>query len=213
MTLVICATGASYILVAFNTLFLQRLPIDYRCSVLINFPNELLFLAVTFFGSVKMYADDQEIVPLQGVAVKYKSTLDKGPSLVHNTVYTQDTTYTKGELRAPRPETVLQWMNQKAFVVTDPPVDANPTLARSNSLVFWKKAISFFMPNHLFLHGHLVAIKETPPAVLMSITSQSEKKQLCKQGMASQCRRAITEVEFQRMQHILQKNHKFLNLN
>ena len=95
-----------------------------------------------------MYADDQEIVPstippLQGVAVKYKSTLDNLLSFVHNTVYTRDTTYTKGELRALTPENVLHWMNLKAFGVTDPPVDANPTLARANSLEYWKKPCRF----------------------------------------------------------------------
>ena len=95
-----------------------------------------------------MYADDQEIVPstippLQGVAVKYKSTLDNLLSFVHNTVYTRDTTYTKGELRALTPENVLHWMNLKAFGVTDPPVDANPTLARSSHMRFGRKRFRF----------------------------------------------------------------------
>jgi hypothetical protein len=42
-------------------------------------------------------------------------------------------------------------MNIKRFGVADPPKDANPMSARSISLAFWKKAISFFMPNHLIV--------------------------------------------------------------
>jgi hypothetical protein len=40
-------------------------------------------------------------------------------------------------------------MNVKAFGVPDPPSDANPTFAQSNSLAYWNKAISFFMPDRL----------------------------------------------------------------
>jgi hypothetical protein len=102
------------------------------------------------------YADDLEIAPstippLQGVALTYKSTLDSVLSFVHHTEYSRDKTYTKGELRALTPENILHWMNLKAFGVTDPPADANPISARSNSLSFWKKAISFFMPNRLMV--------------------------------------------------------------
>jgi hypothetical protein len=96
------------------------------------------------------YADDLEIAPstippLQGVALTYKSTLDSVLSFVHHTEYSRDKTYTKGELRALTPENILHWMNLKAFGVTDPPADANPISARSNSLSFWKKAISFLI--------------------------------------------------------------------
>ena len=101
------------------------------------------------------YPDDDKIAsstipPLQGAALKYKPTLDSFISFVHNRgPYTREKTYSKGELRALTPQNVLLWMNLKTFGVVDPPADANPTLARSNSLAFWKKAISFFMPNRL----------------------------------------------------------------
>ena len=94
------------------------------------------------------YADDEEIAPstvppLEGVAVKYKSTLDSLLSFVHKTEYTQETTYTKGKLHALTPENVLHWMNIKTFGMADPPMDANPISARSNSLAFWKKRYRF----------------------------------------------------------------------
>jgi hypothetical protein len=40
-------------------------------------------------------------------------------------------------------------MNVKTFDNPDPPLDANPTECRCCSLKFWKKALPFFMPDHL----------------------------------------------------------------
>jgi hypothetical protein len=158
------------------------------------------------------YADDEEIAPstvppLEGVAVKYKSTLDSLLSFVHKTEYTRETTYTKGELRALTPENVLHWMNIKTFGVADPPMDANPISARSNSLAFWKKAISFFMPNRLIVWTS--GRNEGNPTRSIDVNNlikRVKKKEVRKQGVASQCRRAITEAEFRAMQKILQKH-------
>jgi hypothetical protein len=40
-------------------------------------------------------------------------------------------------------------MNLKCFGTPDPALDTDPKLARSNTLQFYKKAVSFFMPDHL----------------------------------------------------------------
>ena len=151
------------------------------------------------------YEDDAEIAPstippLQGVAAAYKSTLDNLMSFVHFTAapYSRDKTYTKGELRALTPENVLHWMNLKAFgAVADPPMDANPTLARGNSLAFWKKAISFFMPNRLmvWVSGRNEG-NPTRSIEVNNLIKRVKKKEVRKQGAALQCRRAITEDEF-----------------
>jgi len=160
------------------------------------------------------YEDDAEIapstiLPLQGVATAYKSTLNNLMSFVHLTAapYSRDKTYTKGELRALTPENVLHWMNLKAFGVADPPMDANPTLARGNSLAFWKKAISFFMPNRLmvWVSGRNEG-NPTRSIEVNNLIKRVKKKEVRKQGAASQCRRAITEDEFRTMQKIL-RNH------
>ena len=101
---------------------------------------------------MQAYDNDHELVastipPLQGVAVQYKVTLDHLMSFAHGIEYTCNHTYTKGELHALTPLDVLRWMNVKTFGDhPDPAVDANPTSARSNSLEFYKKAISHFMP-------------------------------------------------------------------
>ena len=162
------------------------------------------------------YPDDNEISPttippLQGVAIQYKASLDCLVSFVHGCTYTCDKTYTKGELRALTPDDVLHWMNLKAFGLTDPPTDANPTLARSSSLAFWKKAISFFMPNRLIVwtSGRNEG-NPTRSIEVNNLIKRVRKKEVRKQGVASQCRRAITEVEFRRMQTIMQGHHDSL---
>jgi hypothetical protein len=73
---------------------------------------------------MQTYDDDNEIVastipPLQGVALRYKATLDNLMSFVHGREYTGDQTYTKGELRALTPLHVLQWMNLRTFGVAE----------------------------------------------------------------------------------------------
>jgi hypothetical protein len=88
-------------------------------------------------------------------------------------------------------------MNLKAFGVSDPPNDANPTFARSNSLAFWKKAISFLMPNRLI--PWYTGRNEGNPTRSIEINNlimRVKKKEVQKQGAASQSRRAIAEDEY-----------------
>jgi hypothetical protein len=143
------------------------------------------------------------------MALRYKATLDNLMSLVHGREYTRDQTYTKGELRALTPLHVLQWMNLRTFGVTDPALDANPTLARSNSLEFYKKSISFFMPNRLIVwvsgrnEGNPTRSNE-----VNNLIKRVRKKEVRKQGVAPQCRRAMTETEFRTMQNIFQNQQE-----
>jgi hypothetical protein len=98
-------------------------------------------------------------------------------------------------------------MNQKAFGVTDPALDANPTLARANLLEYWKKALSFFMPNRLIVW--VLGRNEGNPTRSIEVNNlikRVRKKEVRKQGVAPQCRRAMTEAEFRTMQNIL-RNH------
>lgn len=51
------------------------------------------------------------------------------------------------KLAAITPEDVVGYLNLKAFGTTEPPSDDScPPLCRSSTLVYYKKAISYFMP-------------------------------------------------------------------
>ena len=158
------------------------------------------------------YPDDNKLVPstippLEGVAVHYKATLDNLVSLVHGRQYRRNKSYTKGELRALTPTNILQWMNTKTFGVADPPTDANPTLARGNSLAYWKKAVSFFMPNRLipWVSGRNEG-NPTRSIEVNNLIRRVKRKEVRKQGVTSKCRRAMTEDEFRKMQNILHEH-------
>jgi hypothetical protein len=158
------------------------------------------------------YDDDDELVsstvpPLQGVARDYKSSLDSMMSFVHGVEYGRERQYTKGELRAVTPNDVLRWMNVKTFGIPDPPIDANPTGARSNTLAFWKKAISFFMPDRLV--SWVSGRNEGNPTRSIDVNNlirRVKKKEVRKQGVVSKAKRPLTEEEYRKLQKILQ-NH------
>jgi hypothetical protein len=132
--------------------------------------------------TMQQYIDDDGISPstmppLQGVTKQYKGTLDSLMSFEHGRVYGSGKTYTKGELRALTPKDVVCWMNLKSFGITDPPSDANPTLARSNILAYWKKASSFFMPNRLIVWV-LGRNERNPSRKVNSLIKRVKKKEV-----------------------------------
>jgi hypothetical protein len=52
--------------------------------------------------------------------------------------------YSQEELNRILPDDVICWMKLRSFGTPDPKLDADPKLARSNTLQFYKKALSFF---------------------------------------------------------------------
>ena len=78
-----------------------------------------------------------------------KATLDHFMSFAMNEAYACDYVYSDEELLQITPQMLLEWMNFRTFGTIMPAVDANPISARSSSLGYWKKAISFFHPNQL----------------------------------------------------------------
>jgi hypothetical protein len=64
--------------------------------------------------------------------------------------YTIDTVFDPvTQLGTITPEEIVRWMKFKAYGDPDAPSTANPIKARANSLMQYKKAISYFMPNKL----------------------------------------------------------------
>jgi hypothetical protein len=82
---------------------------------------------------------------------RYKSILDSLMSFLHQNdeKYGKEKVYSQEELNRILPDDVVRWMKLRSFGTPDPELDADPKLARSNTLQFYKKAISFFIPNRL----------------------------------------------------------------
>ncbi|KAI2508146.1 hypothetical protein MHU86_6319 [Fragilaria crotonensis] len=86
----------------------------------------------------------------------YKRILDSLMSSVHRLgpgqQYEYNRVYTEAEKRQVTPEELLRWLNMRTFGVPDPAPDTMiQPLVRANTIAFWKKAISFHMPDRL--HG------------------------------------------------------------
>ena len=67
-----------------------------------------------------------------------------------SSTYTKETVFTEERLLQIRLKQVLGYLTEKAYGRSSPSDDALPQFARKSSLEFYKKAISFFMPNKLY---------------------------------------------------------------
>jgi hypothetical protein len=66
----------------------------------------------------------------------------------NNTSYPEsDKTFTVEELTTITPEHIYRWMCKRVYDKEDPSAEDNPIHARSTTIAYWKKAISYFMPN------------------------------------------------------------------
>ena len=142
---------------------------------------------------------------------KYKRTLDHLMSFLHGLHSTQsygvDRRYTVEELYAITPSEVVRWMKFRTYGTPDPDVAANPLYARSNSLKFWKKSISFFMPNRLMPWSE--ARQEGNPTrstLVNDLIKQVKRKEARKQGAVSRTRRPMKASEFTLMHSVLKEN-------
>ena len=64
--------------------------------------------------------------------------------------YERDHDFTPEELNEIQPEEIEKWMCVKVYGIPEPGPDDNPTLGRASSLEYYKKALSYYMPNKLF---------------------------------------------------------------
>lgn len=130
------------------------------------------------------------------MAAIYKPTLVSMMSYLDSVQYDKDHTFTDVQLGLVTAADVLRWMNVKTFGIPDPPLDANPTLARSNSIKYWKKALSFFMPNRLMAWNRLTNQGNPTRSIeINDLIKRVKKKEVCKQGVPSSARRPMKERE------------------
>ena len=86
---------------------------------------------------------------MANAARTYHAVLVRLMAFTNNQPYAKDHVFSQDELAPLVPDDIVRWMCQEAYGTPDPGLDANPTNTRSSSLIFWKKAILFYMPNRL----------------------------------------------------------------
>jgi hypothetical protein len=151
--------------------------------------------------------------PTRGPKV-YKRILDSLMSSVHRLVeegqeeFGYEREYTDAEMRQVTPTELVRWLNMRTFGVTDPgPNTTIRPLVRANTLAFWKKAISFHMPDRL--HGWRSGSNDGNPtksAEMNDFIKRVKKLETRKQGAESQTRRPMQEIEFCRLHEVFKSS-------
>ena len=149
----------------------------------------------------------KSIMTVSGQKV-YKRILDSLMSSVHRRIqgerYEYGQVYTAEEMRQVTPEESMRWLNIQTFVVADAGRDiAIKPKVRANTLAFWKKAVSFYMPDRL--HGWRSGSNDGNPTKCAEVNDSIKyikKLEARKQGADSQTRRQMTENEFKRLHEI-----------
>ena len=95
------------------------------------------------------------------------------------------------------PSDLMRWFNMKTFGVENPQHGTNAIHARSNSLLGWKKQISFFMPNNHHQWNEISnSGNPTRSQELIQLIKFVKKREVRGQGIPSQARRPLEEAEF-----------------
>ena len=86
---------------------------------------------------------------INDVSIRYRTYLIEFMSFLHGRVqlYPSDTDFEQDVLVQIKPRDIERWMCKKVYGMTDPGLDNHPIHGRSSSLEFYKKALSYFMPN------------------------------------------------------------------
>ncbi len=137
----------------------------------------------------------------------YKAILVHFMSYVSGHAYDKDYEFSQEELGALNPMDVKKYMCMKAYGTAEPNRDDHPLFARSSTLMFWKKAISFYMPNKLMAWNAIAQVGNPTRSVEVNELIKTVKKQeVRKQGKLSTARRAITHPKFLRMLDYLKED-------
>jgi hypothetical protein len=136
----------------------------------------------------------------------YHATLVHFIKFTNGIAYAKDHQFVQDELSPLTPDDVARWMCQKAYGTPEP--NANPTQAQFSSLHYWKKAISYYMPNRLMPRNAISRQGNATRSIeVNTLIKKVKKKEVRKQGVSSKARRAVTHDEFRRMQSILREKN------
>ena len=150
---------------------------------------------------------------------KYHSALLSLMSFTHreernNVDYPKDHRFRPEELGFLTPMHIKRWLCWKVYGTPTPGPNDHPDQGRGNSMEFWKKAVSWYMPNKiapwnaLSNYGNPTRSKEVNDLVRLV-----RKKEVQKQGKKSQARRSMKKPKFIKAQRILESKLDFFSVN
>jgi hypothetical protein len=113
--------------------------------------------------------------------------------------FTNDHQFSEAELQALTPNDIYRFIKFRAYGDADGDEDnLNPTGARSNAVKFWKKAISYFMPNNGMVWNEISNVGNPTRATLVNkLIKKIKLKEAARLGKEPQARRALFASEFE----------------
>ena len=126
---------------------------------------------------------------------RYYNILANMMEYLNNRTYPDDKVFTAQELGAVTPEDIHRWMCFKVYGTPTPAQDAQPQL-RSTTVSYWKKAISYFMPDHASWNDAVRAGNPTKAKLINRLHKAVIKAETRGIGQPTRANRPFTSGEF-----------------
>ena len=105
---------------------------------------------------------------------------------------------------------ICRWFYFKAYGTPTPDDDDRPTGARNTTLAFYKKALSYFIPNkHMGYNEETLSGNPTKAPVVNQLIKDVQRHEVRAEGAPSQTRRDITVAEFRKIIGICEEEQSF----
>ena len=130
----------------------------------------------------------------------------------NNVNYPKEYRFSDQELGTITPDDIYRWMCLKAYQKYDPSPTDRPIHARSSSLLYWKKAISYYMPNGNASWNCLAnppCGNPTKSKEVNDLIRGVRKMETRKQGKKSNADRAMEPSEFEQSIALLEGEQNF----
>ena len=134
----------------------------------------------------------------------YKSVLVRLLSFLDDVKYSKETIFPKERLAMLKPDDLMRFFNSKIFGAENPTDEQRlrPQL-RSTCVEFWKKALSYYMPNRLMQWNELAEVGNPTRCLAINDLIKSMKKSEVKNlGVKTKARWAMTDIEFKKIKEL-----------
>ena len=122
----------------------------------------------------------------------YRASLARLMSFKHGVTYPSNAEFTREQLADVTADDVVMFFNQRAYGTPNPTADDRPTHCRSNTLEYWKKAISSFMPNRNHKWNEIARVgNPTKSQDVNDMIKKVKKFEVRGQGSPSKARRPL----------------------
>ena len=133
---------------------------------------------------------------------EYRPVLRDFMNYIDNTTHDITHQYTTERLSQLTPADLMRYFNHRTFG-TETPTDQDKPRIRSNTIFFWKKALSAYMPNRLMAWNELSNVgNPTRSSALNEFVKRIKKAEVRGVGAKSRARRALTNVEFREIMRL-----------